>query len=165
MSYSSYDTARTCHSQFLLDAPISLSTMLPHRFFSFGRPPAFPLPALFVLLGLKFDSASATELLSPGSLSYLRSLNALVFLSPSHSVLQQALRRLDTRLLHRIYRLVARTRHPPRAVAADSTGFSHSTGGEWLSLRFRKTLKRRPAALHAIVDSDTLLVHAARAQS
>jgi len=31
--------------------------MVPRKTSPFGRPPDFPLPALFVLLGLKFDSA------------------------------------------------------------------------------------------------------------
>ncbi|MCF2136988.1 MAG: hypothetical protein K9W43_07040 [Candidatus Thorarchaeota archaeon] len=38
---------------------------------------------------------------------------------PSYSILQQALRRLDTRLLHRMYRLLGRARPPPRTVAVD----------------------------------------------
>jgi transposase len=62
-------------------------------------------------------------------------------------------------------RLLARKRPPPRNLAVDSTGFSHSTGGEWMSLRFKKTLKRRFSALHAAVDTDTLMVHSVRVRA
>ncbi len=51
---------------------------------------------------------------------------------------------------------------PPRCIAVDSTGFSHSNGGEWMSLRFKKTLRRRFHALHNAVDTDTLLIAATR---
>ncbi|MDF1538780.1 MAG: IS5 family transposase, partial [Candidatus Thorarchaeota archaeon] len=81
--------------------------------------------------------------------------------APSYSILQQALKRLDTQLLHHMYQLLARKKPPPSNITADSTGFSHSTGGAWMSLRFEKTLKRRFTALHAAVDTDSLMVHSA----
>jgi len=80
----------------------------------------------------------------------------------SYSSLYKALRRIDTQLLHRMYELLARKRPPPENLAVDSTGFSHSTGGEWFSVRFKKTRRRRFHALHNAVDTDTLLVHAIR---
>lgn len=64
-----------------------------------------------------------------------------------------------------MYRLVARKRPPPKNVAMDSTGFSHATGGEWMSLRFKKTRKRRFTALHAAVDTDTLMIHSVRVRA
>jgi len=54
---------------------------------------------------------------------------------------------------------------PPEKLAADSSGFSHSTGGEWMDLRFNKTRKRRFHALHNVVDTDTLIIHASRVRS
>ncbi|MHA1787039.1 MAG: IS5 family transposase, partial [Candidatus Thorarchaeota archaeon] len=84
---------------------------------------------------------------------------------PSYSILQQALKRLDTHLLHRMYQLLARKKPPPKNVAVDSTGFSHSTGGAWMSLRFKKTLKRCFTALHAAVDTDTLMILAVRVRA
>jgi transposase len=61
--------------------------------------------------------------------------------------------------------LLASKRPPPKNIAVDSTGFSHSTGGEWMDLRFKKTRKRRFTALHAAVDTDTLLVHSVRVRA
>ncbi len=72
---------------------------------------------------------------------------------------------LTPHFLHRMYRLPGRRRPPPRSVAVDSTGFSHSTGCEWLSLRFKRTQKRRFTALHAVVDTDTLMVLAAHVRA
>ncbi|MDF1539190.1 MAG: IS5 family transposase, partial [Candidatus Thorarchaeota archaeon] len=85
--------------------------------------------------------------------------------APSYSILQQTLKRLDTQPLHRMYHLLARKRPPPSNIAVDSTGFSHSTGGEWMSLRFKRTLKRRFTALRAAVDTDTLMIHSVRVRA
>jgi len=164
--YVSHDAARSRHFQFLLDELIKLSNMVPSKTSPFGRPPDFPLPTLLVLLGLKFDSGL-------GYRTFVSQLNSNPYLlqrlglkrPPSYSILQQALKKLDTQLLHRMYRLLARKRPPPRNMAVDSTGFSHSTGGEWMSLRFRKTLKRCFTALNAAVDTDTLMVHAVRVRA
>ena len=164
--YSSHDAARSRHFQFLLDELIKLSNMVPNKSSNFGRPPDFPLPVLFVLLGLKFDSGL-------GYRTFVAQLNFNPLLlerldlarAPSYSILQQALKRLDTQLLHRMYQLLARKRPPPRKIAVDSTGFSHSTGGEWMLLRFRKTRKRRFTALHAAVDTDTLMIHSVRVRA
>jgi len=167
MSYdSSYDTARSRHLQFLLDLLIKLSNTIPTKTSSFGRPPDFPLPALFVLLGLKFDSGlSYRNFVAQLSFTPLLLERLGLERPPSYSILQQALKKLDTRLLHRMYRLLARKRPPPRNLAVDSTGFSHSTGGAWMSLRFKKTLKRRFTALHAAVDTDTLMIHAVKVKA
>ncbi len=164
--YSSHDAAKSRHFQFLLDELIKLSNMVPNKSSNFGRPPDFPLPVLFVLLGLKFDSGL-------GYRTFVAQLNFNPFLlerldlarAPSYSILQQALKRLDTQLLHRMYQLLARKRPPPRKIAVDSTGFSHSTGGEWMFLRFRKTRKRRFTALHAAVDTDTLMIYSVRVRA
>ena len=142
--YRSYDTARSRHSQFLLDELIKLSVMVPTRSSNFGRPLDFPLPALFVLLGLKFDSGlSYRDFVARLSLSPLLLQRLGLERPPSYSILQKALKRPDTRLLHRMYRLLARKRPPPRDITVDSTGFSHSTGGEWMTARFKKTRRRR----------------------
>ncbi len=164
--YVSHDAARSRHFQFLLDELIKLSNMVPSKTSPFGRPPDFPLPTLFVLLGLKFDSGLGYRTFV-AQLSFTPLLLERLGLKkpPSYSILQQALKRLDTQLLHRMYRLLPRKRPPPRNIAVDSTGFSHSTGGEWMSLRFRKTLKRCFTALHADVDTDTLMVHAVRVRA
>lgn len=137
--------------------------MIPPRTFTLGRPSAFPLPALFVLLGLKVDSGL-------GYRTFVAQLAGNHYLlerldlerPPSYSILQQALKRLDSQLLHRMARLLAHKRPPPKNIAVDSTGFAHSTGGEWMSLRFKKMLKRRFSALHAAVDTDTLLVQSVK---
>ncbi len=59
--------------------------------------------------------------------------------TPSYSSLHKALKRIDTQLLHRMYELLARKKPPPENLAVDSSGFSHSTGGEWVLVRFKKT--------------------------
>ncbi len=167
MNYqTSYDAARSRHLQFLLDELIKLSNMVPTKTSNFGRPVEFPLHTLFVLLGLKFDSRL-------GYRTFISHLNSNPYLlqclglkmSPSYSLLQQALKRLNSQLLHRMYQLLARKRPPPRNIAVDSTGFSHSTGGEWMSLRLKRTLKRRFTALHAAVDTGTLMIHAVRVRA
>jgi transposase len=167
MSYDvSYDTAKSRHFQFLLDALIKLSNMIPTKTSNFGRPVEFPLRILFVLLGLKFNSGLGYRTFV-AQLNFNPQLLERLGLSraPSYSILQQALKRLDPQLLHRMYRLIARKRSPPKKLAVDSTGFSHSSGGEWMSLRFKKTLKRRFTAFHAAVDTDTLMVHAVRVKA
>lgn len=137
--------------------------MVPARRSPFGRPPDSPLPALFVLLGLRVDSGL-------GYRTFVAQLNITPLLleklgfsrAPSYSILYQALKRLDNQLLHRLHWLIARRRSPPTTIAVDSTGFPYTTGDEWMSLRSKKTWKRRFTALHAAVDTDTLLVHAVR---
>jgi len=47
----------------------------------------------------------------------------------------------------------------------DAPGFSHATGAEWMSLRFRRTRRRRFTALHAAVDTASLMVHAVRVKA
>jgi len=64
-----------------------------------------------------------------------------------------------------MYQLLARKRPPPRNIAVDSTGYSHSTGGEWMTVRVEVALKRRFTALHAAADTDTLLIHAVRVKA
>ncbi len=167
MSYSSsHDAARSRHFQFLLDSLIKLSNMVPNKPSTFGRPPDFPLPTLFVLLGLKFDSGLG-YMTFVAQLNFNPSLLERLGLSraPSYSIIQQTLKRLDTQLLHRMYQLLACKRPPPKNIAVDSTGFSHSTGGEWMSLRFKRTRKRRFTALHAAADTGTLLVHSVRVKA
>jgi transposase len=160
---SSYDTAKSRHFEFLLDSLIKLSNMVPTKTTPFGRPPDFPLRTLFVLLGLKFDSGLSYRTFV-AQLSFNPHLLERLGLSraPSYSILQQALKRVSPQLQHRMVKLLASKRPPPKNVAVDSTGFSHSSGGEWMRLRFKKTLKRRFTALHAAVDTDTLMVHAVR---
>jgi hypothetical protein len=38
-------------------------------------------------------------------------------------------------------RLLARKKSPPRRVTVDATSFSHSSGGEWMSFRYKRKLK------------------------
>jgi transposase len=64
-----------------------------------------------------------------------------------------------------MYELLARKRPPPRDIAVDSAGFSHSTGGEWFSVRLKKSHRRRFHALHNAVDIDTLMIHATRVRT
>jgi hypothetical protein len=129
--------ARRYH--FLLKVLMSLCNTVPDSRSTYGRLVQFLLPALFVLLGLKFDSGLgyrdfvAFVDFNPKLLHHLGLMRA-----PSYSLLHRALKRLDTLLLHQMYQLLARKRPPPHRVAVDSTGFSHSTGGEWMSLRFKK---------------------------
>ncbi len=167
MSYSkSYNAAKTRHYHFLLNELISLCNTVPDIRFRYGRPVQFPLPTLFVLLGLKFD-------LGLGYRDFVAFVDFNPYLldslgldrAPSRSLLHSALKRLDTHLLHQMYRLVARKKPPPGNIAVDSSGFSHSTGGEWMSVRFKKTQKRRFHALHNAVDTDTLMVHATRVRA
>ena len=142
---------------------MSLCNTIPLKTTTLGRPVQFPRSILFVLLGLKFDSGLgyrdfvAKVDFDPQLLHHLGLMRA-----PSYSLLHKALKRLDTHLLHQMYELLARKRPPPTTIAVDATGFSHSTGGEWMSLRFKKTLKRRFHALHNAVDTDTLMINATR---
>ena len=163
---SSYDAARSRHLQFLLDSLINLSNTIPTKTSTFGRPPDFPLPALCVLLVLKFDSGLSYRNFV-AQLSFTPVLLERLGLErpPSYSILQQALKRVSPTLQHQMVSLLARKRPPPENVAVDSTGFSHSTGGEWMRLRFKKTLKRRFTALHAAVDTDSLLIHSVRVRA
>ncbi|MDF1539930.1 MAG: IS5 family transposase [Candidatus Thorarchaeota archaeon] len=167
MTYDqSYDTAKARRCHFILDELMKLSNTIPHNTFKFGRPVKFPVPTLFVLLGLKFDSGLSYR-------DFVALVNFNPFLlrrlslekAPSYSLLQKSLKRLDTGLVHNMYELLARERPPPQRVAVDSSGFSHATGGEWRSVRFKKTLKRRFTALHNAVDTDTLLIQAARVRA
>jgi transposase len=64
-----------------------------------------------------------------------------------------------------MYELLARKRPPPRDIAVDSSGFSHSTGGEWFSVRLKRSHRRRFHALHNAVDTDTLMIHATRVRT
>jgi len=162
MSYNqSYDTAKSRHFQFLLDSLIKLSNTLPQQESRFGRPVEFPLPTLFVLLGLKFDTGlSYREFVAFINFNPLLLEKLKLTRTPSYSTLQQALKKLDTQLLHQMYRLLARRRPPPRAVAVDASGFSHTTGGEWASVRFKTTRRRRFHGLHNAVDTDTLMITA-----
>ncbi len=140
--------------------------MVPDIRSSHGHPVEFPLPTLFVLLGLKLDSGLGYR----DFVAYVN-FNSLILdtlgidRAPSHTLLNSALKRLDTQLIHRTQELLARKKPPPKNIAVDSSGFSHTTGGEWMSLRFKKTLKRRFHALHNVVDTDTLMVHASRVRS
>jgi transposase len=164
--YASHDAAKTRRYHFLLNELIILCNTVPDIRPRRGRPVQFPLPTLFVLLGLKFDSGLGyRDLVAQVDFnpSLLRRL--ALHRAPSYSLLQKALMRIDTRLLHRMYRLLARRRPPPRAVAVDASGFSHSTGGEWVSVRLRKTRRRRFHALHNAVDTDTLMIQASRVRS
>ena len=142
---------------------MSLCNTIPHKTSTFGRPIQFPLPTLFVLLVLKFDSGL-------GYRDFVAYLNFNPFLlhqlglkqAPSYSSLHKALKKLDTPLIHRMQELLVRKRSPPRKLAVDASGFSHITGGEWLAMRFKKTVKRSFHALHNVVDTDTLMINASR---
>ena len=161
--YQSHDAAKARRYHFLFEELMSLCNTVPDIRSHHGRPVTFPLSTLFVLLGLKFDSGLgyrdfvAHLDFNPSLLERLGLARA-----PSRSLLHSALQRLDTHLLHQMYQLLARKRPPPKRVAVDASGFSHSSGGEWMSFRFKKTLKRRFHALHAAVDTDTLLIHGSR---
>jgi hypothetical protein len=61
-----------------------------------------------------------------------------------------------------MYELLARKRPPSGNIAVDSSGFSHSTGGEWFSVRLGKSRRRRFHALHNAMDINTLIIHATR---
>ena len=61
-----------------------------------------------------------------------------------------------------MYQLLARRQPPPKSIAVDASGFSHPTGGEWVSVKFKKVHIRRFDGLHNAVDTDTLLINAAR---
>jgi transposase len=167
MSYDgSFNAAKARHFHFLVEELMSLCNTIPDIRSKRGRPVEYPLPTLFVLLGLKFDSGLgyrdfvALVNFNPALLERLGLERA-----PSRSLLHLALKRLDTHLLHQLYQLVARKRPPPQNIAVDSSGFSHSTGGEWMAVRFKKTLKRRFHALHSAVDTDTLMITASRVRA
>jgi len=125
-----------------------------------------PVPTLFVLLALKFDSGLgyrdfvAQVDFNPQLLQRLD-----LDRTPSYSFLQKALTRIDTHLLHRMNRLLTCKRPPPHHVAVDSSGFSHSTRGEWVSVRLRKSRRRRFHALYNSVDTDTLMINATRVRT
>jgi transposase len=78
--------------------------------------------------------------------------------APHYSVLNRAMDKVDPEVLQRMVRLIAATQPPPRRVAVDSTGMSHTTGGEWKSVRCQEVLTRGFHGLHAAVDVDTLMV-------
>ncbi len=158
---TSYDAAKARRYRFLLDEFMKLCTTVPDIRSRRGRPVTFPLPTLSVLLVLKFDSGL-------GYRDFVAYVNFNPYLlerlgidrAPSHTLLHSALKRLNTRLLHQMYEMIPRRLPPPRSIAVDSSGFSHSTGGEWMSVRFKKTRRRRFHALHNAVDTDTLMINA-----
>jgi transposase len=167
MSYNaSYEAAKARRFHFLLDELMSFCNTVPDSRSRRGRPVEFPLPILFVLLFLKFDSGLGYRDFV-ASVNFNSSLLERLGLSraPSHTLLNSALKRLDTRLICRTQERLARKRPPPKNIAADASGFSHFTGGEWMNLRFKKTRKRRFHALHNVVDTDTLLINASRVRS
>ncbi|MGM0685970.1 MAG: IS5 family transposase [Promethearchaeati archaeon] len=159
----SYNAAKARRYHFLLYELMSLCNTIPDTRSQHGRPVEFPLPTLFVLLGLKFDTGL-------GYRDFIATLTFNTVLlqrlglerAPHFSLLQKAVRRLDTQLLHQMYQLLANKRSPPKTIAVDSSGFSHSSGGEWMTFRFKRTRKRRFHALHNAVDTDTLMITAAR---
>jgi len=161
--HQSHDAAKTRRYHFLLNELISLCNTVPDARRPYGRPVEFPLPTLFVLLGLKFD-------MGLGYRDFIAYLNFNPYLldrlglerTPHFSLVQKAMKRLDTQLLHRMYELLARKRPPPKRIAVDSSGFSHTSGGEWMSVRFGKTRRRRFHALHNVIDTDTFLIHGSR---
>ncbi len=123
-----------------------------------GPPVEFPLPTLFILLGLKFDMGLGyrdfTAYLNFNPYTLDRALH--------FSLLHKAMKKLDTQLLHHMNELLGQKRPPPKNIAVDSTGFSHSAGGEWMSMRVKKTWKRRFTARINVVDTDTFLIHRSR---
>ncbi len=150
----------------MLEELLSLCNTIPDTRSRRGRPVEFPLPALFVLLGLKFDTRlSYRDFVAFVGFNPYLSQRLGLDRTPSYSSLHKALKRIDTQLLHRMYELLAKKRPPPENLAMDSSGFSHSTGGEWVLVRFKKTRRRRFHALHNAVDTDTLLVHATRVRN
>ena len=162
----SYDTAKARHFTFLLDELINVSNTIPQQQSAYGRPVEFPLPVLFVLLGLKFDSGlSYREFVAFVDFNPVLLERLNLTRAPSYSTLQKSLKQLDTRLLHQLYEAIARRRPPPTQVAVDATGFSHSTGGEWQSVRFRKSGRRRFHGLHNGVDTETLMITASRVRA
>ncbi len=167
MSYNaSYDTAKARRYRFLLDELMSLCNTIPDIRSSRGRPVKFPLPTLAILLGFKFDSGM-------GYRDFVAFVNFNPYLleqlglsrAPNYSLLQKAVARIDTQFFHRMAQLIVSKKPPPRYLAVDSSGFSHTTGGEWMSIRFQKTLKRRFTALHNVVDTDTLMINATRVKA
>lgn len=167
MSYDiSYNAAKARRFHFLLNELMSLCNTIPDTRFRRGRPVEFPLPILFVLLGFKFDSGLSYRdfvaylAFNPSLLDKLGLKRA-----PHFTLLQKAVQRMDTHLLHQLYRCITRKRPPPRKLAVDASGFSHSTGGEWMAVRFKKAVKRRFHALHNAVDTDTLMITASRVRA
>lgn len=159
----SFNAAKARRYHFLLEELMSLCNTVPDIRSRRGRPVEFPLPTLLVLLGLKFDSGRGYRdfvALLDFNPTLLQRLD--LDRAPSHALLNGALKRLDSHHLHQMCAILARKTQSPQRVAVDSSGFSHSTGGEWMSLRFKKTLKRRFHALHNIVDTDTLMIHGSR---
>ena len=121
-----HNAAKARRYHFLFEELMSLCNMVPDPRSRCGRPVEFPLPTLFVLLGLKFDTGLGYRDFI-ASLDFNPALLQRLGLShtPHFSLLQKALKRLDTQLLHRMYQLVACKKPPPKRVAVDSSGFSH----------------------------------------
>jgi hypothetical protein len=129
--YKSYDAAKTCRYHFLLEELLSLCNTVPATKYKRGRPVEYPLPALFVLLELKFDTGfSYPDFVAFVDFNPYLSHRLGFDRTPSYSSIHKALKRIDIQLLHRMYVLLARKKPPPENLAVDSSGFSHSTGGE-----------------------------------
>jgi len=162
----SYDTAKARHFTFLLDELINLSNTIPQQQSAYGRPVEFPLPVLFVLLGLKFDSGlSYREFVAFVDFNPVLLERLNLTRAPSYSTLQKSLKQLDTRLLHQLYEAIARRCPLPKRITVEGTGFSHSTAGEWQPVRFRKTQRRRFHGLQNAVDTETLMITASQVRA
>ena len=104
MSYQiSYNATKACRCHFLLNELISLCNTIPDTRSRHGRRVEFPLPVLFVLLGLKFDLGLsyrdfvAYVNFNPPLLERLDLERA-----PSHALLHAALNRIDSKFDCRI---------------------------------------------------------------
>jgi transposase len=160
MTYNTdLDTARGRRFDYLFDQLIKLGNTIPDPSRPGGRPTLFPVSTLFVLLGVKFAiDITYRDLVS--LLDHMPLLLQRLGLArpPSYSTLHKALRRIDTRHLHRMYRLLARRRPAPSDVAADCTGISHDSGGLWMDFRMERRRIRHFHGLHAIVDTVSLMI-------
>jgi len=163
--YQAHDRAVTHQEDFIPDLLISLIEDLPipkqpqrHP----GRPPAYPLQSLLVLLVLMvFWGMSYRRFAAHIAHNHKLLARLGIPRAPHYSVLNRAMDRLDPALLQDLIRRLADTLPAPREVAFDATGISHTTGGEWFSIRLQKRRRRRFHGLHIAVDTDTLLITAA----
>jgi len=160
--FQAHDRAVTHQEDFIPDLLISLVEDLPLPTPSTGRKPTYPLPALIVLLVLMvFWGMSYRRFIAHIAHDYLLLARLGIPRAPHYSVLNRAMDRLDPTLLQDLIRRLADIMPPPRQIAFDATGISHTTGGEWFSMRLQKRRRRRFHGLHAAVDTDTLLITAA----
>jgi hypothetical protein len=153
-----YDMAIRHHYSHMPLLLIRLCDTLPLPVNNLGRPPTYSVRVMLVLL-VMFTCSHMTYRQFCAALDRDHDLLSVLDIphAPHYSTLNRATGRLDRELLARLVTLMSELRPPPRHLAIDSTGLSHSTGGEWRSVRLVERRVRRFHGLCATLDTESMM--------